>query len=104
MPPKIYDAGESRVCGITTALFPNKFIQVEKYVCNTYENAFSTQNTYHTLKSIRNLREGRFEVQKYIQKPGRPSNAIKILSHLFALVDRQPYLKKASGSGKNARL
>ena len=32
MPAKIYDAGESTVCGITTALFPNKFIQVEKYV------------------------------------------------------------------------
>ena len=64
MPPKIYDAGESRVCGITTALFPNKFIQVEKYVCHKYKNAFCTQNTYHTFKSIRNLSEGRFEVQK----------------------------------------
>ena len=44
MPPKIYDAGESRVCGITTALSPNKFIQVEKYVCHAYKNAFSTEN------------------------------------------------------------
>ena len=31
MPPKIYGAGESTVCGITTALFANKIIQVEKY-------------------------------------------------------------------------
>ena len=51
MPAKIYDAGESTVCGITTALFPNKFIQVENNVCHTYKTAFCTQNMCHTFKS-----------------------------------------------------
>ena len=38
MPPKIYGPGESTVCGITTALFTNKFIQVEKYVGEIYKH------------------------------------------------------------------
>ena len=44
MPSKIYGPGESTVCGITT----NKFIQVERYICNGYKHRSTFED--HTTK------------------------------------------------------